>query len=93
MENQETSKRKVISRIDGPIAAIRHNEQSKIFDDAVYKFCDLVSDGMIVQSEWSMAQIRAHPTSPNCPHAIIEILLIMIFYPFLLSPKGALGKT
>lgn len=61
----------LISRIDGPIASIRHNKDSECFDEAVYEFCELAADGMIIQSRWSHEQVKKHPLAPTVPVSII----------------------
>lgn len=57
----------IITRIDGPIAKIRHNPEADYFDGVLYMFSEMVSDGIVVQSRWSLEQMHKHPLSSHCP--------------------------
>lgn len=64
--------RSIVIRIDGPIAAIRHDATSEKYDRALYAFTTLAADGVISQSRWSFEQISNHVLAPqNCAFAII----------------------
>ena len=83
----------LITRIDGPIASIRHNPDSERYDDALYAFSDLAADGVVVQSLWSLEQIHSHPLAPRCPIATIgNAPDPNIFYPNVIETYHG-GKT
>jgi glycosyltransferase involved in cell wall biosynthesis len=70
-KSRAPAKRRIITRIDGPIAAGRNNPDADKFDRAIYRFSELAADGIVVQSQWSLNQILAHPDAPTCPAKVI----------------------
>ncbi len=62
----------IISRIDGPISKIRHSKDSDKFDKSIFEFCNIASDGVIIQSNWSLQQTIKHSAfNNNCPVEVI----------------------
>ena len=63
----------VLSRIDGPVSKIRHSKDSDKFDKAIFEFCNIASDGAIIQSNWSLQEtIKHYAFKNNCPIEIIS---------------------
>ena len=70
-KKRDPVRHKIIARIDGPIAVIRNSLESDKFDRALYHFSEMVADGIIAQSQWSLEQILSHPDAPSRPIAVI----------------------